>query len=109
MGLEDEARRKAAEIHRQYTQKAVDLILKDGDLTRLNSILDPTTAEVYRRALPKHAELCKLDQTRGLNDTERADLAVTYASLYPTFGDEGIVKVAAAWLATKPIRQARGN
>lgn len=48
-------------------------------------------------------------QRRGLNAAERAELAVGYTSLYTTFGDEGIVKVAASWLATREERQARGS
>lgn len=100
-------RNKVAEIHKVNTNKVVELILRDGDLTRLDTVLDPEVAEVYRRILPRHAELCELDQERGLNETERAELAVGYASLYPTFGHEGVVKVAASWLATRPVRQAR--
>ena len=71
--------------------------------------MDPETAEIYRLVLPRHAELVELDQARGLNPAEQAELAVGYASLYPTFGDEGIVQVAAAWIATRQARQARGN
>ena len=59
--------------------------------------------------LPRHVELVELDQLRGLSPTERAELAVGYASLYPTYGDEGVVQVAAVWILTKPTRQARGS
>lgn len=109
MSLEDEVRRRAEEIHRQNTQKVVELVNKDKDLRNLHQVLDPQTAEIYRRVLPRHAELAELDQSRGLNPAEQAELAVGYASLYPTFGDEGIMQVAAAWISTRPDRQARGN
>ena len=109
MSLEDEARRKAAEIHQRNTKRVVELINQDGDLRNLDRILDPQTAEVYRRVLPRHVELVELDQLRGLSPTERAELAVGYASLYPTYGDEGVVQVAAVWILTKPTRQARGS
>lgn len=108
MGAED-WRDKVAGIHKANTDKVVGLIMREADLTRLDTVLDPQTAEVYRSVLPRHARLCELDQSRGLNEAERAELAVSYASLYPTFGDEGIVQVAAAWLATKPTRQARST
>ena len=107
--MEDEARRKADEVHQQNTQRVVELVNKDKDLRNLDKVLDPQTAEIYRRVLPRHVELAELDQSRGLNSNEKAELAVGYASLYPTFGDEGIVQVAAAWIATRQARQARGN
>lgn len=108
MGIED-LRNKAAAIHKGNTEKVVKLIMRDAHLTHLNTVLDPETAKVYRRVLPRHAELCELDQHRELNEAERAELAVGYASLYATFGDDGIVKVAASWLAMRPQRQARGS
>lgn len=109
MNLEEEVRRKAAEIHQHSTKTVVELMRRDCDLHNLYTVLDPEIAEVYRRILPRHAQLCELDQLRGFNAEEKAELAVSYASLYPTFGDEGIVQVTAMWLATRPIRQARNN
>lgn len=91
------------------TKKVVELLATDTDLRHLDKVLDKETADIYRRVLPRHAELCELDQRRGLNKIEKAELAVTYGSLYPTFGDSGVVEVAAAWLATRPQRQARGS
>jgi hypothetical protein len=102
-------RRKAAEIHKENTRKVAELLQKDYDLHNLHTVLDAETADVYRTVLPRYAELCALDQQRGLTDVERAELAVKYASLYPAFGDEGTVFLAATWLATKPVRQARNR
>lgn len=105
----EEIREVADKVHRENTEKVFELIIKEAHLTNLDKILDPDLAKLYQRILPRYAKLCKLDQQRGLDDTERAELAVNYASLYPTFGDDGIVKIAAAWLVTQSIRQARDN
>lgn len=102
-----EMRKMANMHHRKNTFAALKLLEEDADLRRLHSVIDPSTAELYRRILPRHAELCEISERRKLSDIERCDLAIGYASLYPTFGDEGIVALAATWLATKPIRQAR--
>jgi hypothetical protein len=109
MILEDDAHRKADIIHKQNTENVLKLLRDEFDLTKLDKILDPGTAEIYKRLIPRHAELAELDQKRGLNDVERAELAVSYASLYPTFGDEGIIQIAALWIGTRPKRQARGS
>ncbi len=103
-----EIRRMANERHRKNTLAALQLLEEDADLSRLHTVIDhPTVVEIYRRILPRHAELCEIRERRKLTDTERGQLAIGYGSLYPTFGDEGIVALAATWLATKPIRQAR--
>lgn len=106
---EKEIRRIVHEYHQHNTQQVVNLLLADFDLRNLASVLDAETAKIYQRIIPRHAELCRIDQERGLIDKERCELAVGYAALYPTFGDDGIVRVAATWLATKPYRQARGS
>ena len=46
--MEDEARRKADEVHQQNTQRVVELVNKDKDLRNLDKVLDPQTAEIYR-------------------------------------------------------------
>jgi hypothetical protein len=102
-------RGKMEKIHTANTKQVSALITRDFDLSHLNTILDPEVAEIYRRLIPRHAELCELNQTRKLTELERCDLAVSYASLYPTFGHEGIVVVAAHYLASRPNRQARDN
>lgn len=100
---------QVAEIHLANTQKVLELLNQDSDLSRLDTILDPEVAEIYQRLIPRHAELCEINQTRPLTEAERCDLAVSYGSLYPTFGHEGIVIVAAHWLANRPNRQSRDN
>jgi|GEM_PF-4181375 len=102
-----EIRRMANERHRENTLAALRLLQEDADLSRLHTVIEPTVAEIYRRVLPRHAELCEIRERRKLTDLERCQPAIGYGSLYPTFGDEGIVALAATWLATKPIRQAR--
>lgn len=100
-------KRMANERHQKNTLAALQLLQEDADLSRLHMIIDPSVAEIYRRILPRHAELCEIRQRRKLTEIERCQLAIGYGSLYPTFGDEGIVALAATWLATKPTRQAR--
>lgn len=97
------------EIHKQNTNKVLALLRTDYDLRNLDSVINPDTAKVYQTVLPKYAKLCELDQLSGLDSTQRAELAVCYASLYYTFGDSGIEKVAAMWIETRPLRLARNN
>jgi hypothetical protein len=111
MGIEgidkDAIHEKAGEIHKKNTAKVLELLEKDYDLYNLHTVLDSETAEIYQRVLPRYAQLCEINHQRPLTDVERGELAVGYASLYATFGDEGTLLIAATWLATKPIRQAR--
>lgn len=102
-------RKYDTEIHQANTQKVVELLLRDFDLSHLGTIFDPEVTEIYQRQIPRHAQLCEINQKRRLTETERCDLAVSYASLYPTFGHKGIVIVAAHWLANRPNRQSRDN
>lgn len=102
-------RKQVVEVHQHNTQKVVELLRHDFDLSRLGTILDPEVTEIYQRLIPRHAQLCEINQKRRLTETERCDLAVSYASLYPTFGHKGIVIVAAHWLANRPNRQSRDN
>lgn len=100
-------KRNTNEFYQKNTRAALKLLEKDADLSRLHTIIDPSVAEIYQRILPRHAELCEINKRRKLTEIERCQLAIGYGSLYPTFGDEGIVILAATWLATKHIRQAR--
>lgn len=82
----------------ENTEKALEQLGTSGDLTGdLNR---------YRNLVRGHARVCAINP-QDLSDVDRCEMAVTYAALYPTFGDEGIVKVAAAWIAAEPLRQAR--
>ena len=100
-------KRVVDKIHKANTQRVSDLLNRDLDLNNLSTVLDPDVAAIYQRLIPRHANLCEINQKRKLEDSERAELAVCYASLYPTFGDEGIILLAATWIATRPNRQAR--
>lgn len=102
-------RKQVAENHQSNTQRVVALLQHDFDLSHLETILDSRVAEIYQRLIPRHAQLCEINQARPLTEIERCDLAVSYASLYPTFGHEGIVVIAARWIATRPNRQSRDN
>lgn len=102
-------RKQVAEIHQTNTQKVLELLNKDFDLSHLNTIIDPVTAEIYQRLIPQHAQLCEANQNRPLTEIERCDLAVSYGSLYPTFGHEGIITITAHYLATRPDRQAKNS
>lgn len=102
-------RRQVAEVHQLNTQKVSQLLDRDFDLSHLDTIIDPEVAEIYQRLIPRHAQLCEINQTRPLTEIERCDLAVSYGSLYPTFGHEGIVVIAARWIASRPNRQSRDN
>lgn len=102
-------RKQVVEVHQHNTQKVVELLRRDFDLSRLGTILDPEVTEIYQRLIPRHAQLCEINQTRPLTEIERCDLAVSYASLYPTFGHKGIALVANQWLANHPLRQSRDN
>jgi hypothetical protein len=101
--------RRADEYHQGNTKRVLELLQRDFDLRDLESVFNPEVAGVYRTVLPRYATLCETNQSRPLNDGERGLLAVSYASLYASFGDEGTVVLAATWLATKPYRQARGS
>jgi len=100
---------RVAEIHRGNTKKVVNLINRDFYLSNLDTIFDQQIAEIYRKVIPRHSELCELDQSRGLTDVERCELAVGYASMYPTFGHEGIIVVSATYLANRSNRQAKSS
>ncbi|MFH0749477.1 MAG: hypothetical protein V1917_01005 [Candidatus Gottesmanbacteria bacterium] len=100
-------KRAVDRIHKTNTQRVSYLLNRDLDLNNLSTVLDSDVAAIYQRLIPRHAELCEINQERKLDDSERAELAVSYASLYPTFGDEGIILLAATWIATRPNRQAR--
>lgn len=102
-------RKQVVEVHQHNTQKVVELLRHDFDLSRLGTILDPEVTEIYQRLIPRHAQLCEINRKRPLTEIECCDLAVSYASLYPTFGHEGIVLVANQWLANRPNRQSRDN
>ena len=102
-------RKELADRRQENTQKVTELLHRDFDLSHLGTVLDPEVAGIYQRIIPRHAQLCELNQTRKLSELERCDLAVSYASLYPTFGHEGIVIVAAHWLANRPNHQSRDN
>jgi hypothetical protein len=102
-------RRRADEYHQGNTKRVLGLLLRDLDLRNLESVFRPELAKLYRTVLPRYATLCETNQFRPLNDRERGLLAVSYASLHASFGDEGTVVLAALWLATKPYRQAWGN
>ncbi|MCX6793581.1 MAG: hypothetical protein NTY06_00565 [Candidatus Gottesmanbacteria bacterium] len=101
--------RRADEYHKGNTKRVLELLQRDFDLRDLESVFNPVVAGVYRTVLPRYATLCETNQSRSLDDAERALFAVSYASLHASFGDEGTVFLAAAWLATKPYRQARGS
>jgi hypothetical protein len=101
--------RRADELHKGNTKRVLELLERDLDLRNLESVFYTDLAEIYRNVLPRYATLCETNGFRPLNDAERAELAVHYASLYASFGDEGTVTLAAMWLATKPYRQAQGN
>lgn len=102
-------RKQVGENHKYNTQKVSELLSRDFDLSHLETILDPVVTEIYQRLIPRHAQLCEINQTRPLTEIERCDLAVSYGSLYPTFGHEGIIIVAAHYLANRPNRQSRDN
>lgn len=102
-------RKELTDRRRENTQMVVELLRRDFDLSQLETIFSPTIAEIYQRQIPRYAQLCEIDQTRSLTEIERCDLAVSYASLYYTFGHEGIVIVSAHYLATRPHRQSRDN
>ena len=100
----------ATKIHQDNASKVVKLIQEGSDLHDLDTVLhDPVTSEVYLKVLPRYAELCDLNQKRRLATDEHGELVVDYASLFAQFGDKGTVRVAAAWLAAGPLRQARGS
>ena len=103
-----EIHRQAEVYHQSNTQKVMDLLKHDYDLRNLDTVFDQQLSDVYRTVLPRYARLCEMNQTRALDEAERGLLAVSYASLYASFGDEGTVLLGAAWLATKPYRMARG-
>lgn len=97
-------------IHAENARRVVESILKNADLSGLEKILkDKNLAKLYKENIPRYAELCDLDQKRGLTPSEKAELAVKFGSLYPTFGTEGSAKIAGAWQASKPKRQAKGS
>lgn len=96
-------------IHEANTARVEAMLQEDGDLRRLHTVIDAGTAELYKRLLPRYAELCDIGSRRRLSPRERAEMAITYGSLYYNFGDDGTVRLGAMWLATKPIRQARGS
>ena len=101
--------KRAEAYHQDNTKKVLELLERDFDLHNLDSVFYTDLAEIYRKVLPRYAKLCEINGSRPLDDTERAELAVHYASLYATFGDDGTTTLAAMWLATKPYRQARGS
>jgi hypothetical protein len=105
----EEIRRHVAERYNNNTEKVKTLLLQDYDLRNLESVFDHDLCEVYREVLPRYANLCETNQSRKLDATERALLAVSYASLHASFGDEGTILLGATWLATKPYRQAAGS
>ena len=105
----EDIRRRANEYHRGNTQRVLGLLHRDFDLRNLESVFGKDAAKVYRTVLPRYANLCEINQSRPLDDGERGLLAVSYASLCASFGDEGTVALGAAWLATKPYRQAQGS
>lgn len=89
------------ELHKHYARnadEAAESIITTGFLDR--KFADSADSVIG------YAELCKKGNDK-LSDTERAQLAVYYASLYPIFGDLGTDRVASAWIAAEPIRQAR--
>lgn len=47
----------------------------------------------------------RIAANKDVSDTERAVGAVAYASLYPTFGHEGISQLVAAWSNTNSVRK----
>lgn len=88
--------RRVTEYHQSNTRKVTEMLLRDYDLRNLETVFNPEVAEVYRRVLPRYASLCETNQSRALDEGERALLAVSYASLYVSFGDDGTVAVGAA-------------
>ena len=82
----------------ENTQRALEQLATAGDLTG-----DLTQSRNFVR---RHARVCTIPRY-DLSDDDACEMAVTYAALYPTFGDEGIVQVVSAWTAAEPLRQAR--
>lgn len=111
--IEHRARLFAAEIHRKNTKAIQEIMDADGHVNCLDVIpilnVNLDVARHFCTHLQQHAELCDRASQKTLNPIERAKLAVTYASLYPFIGDEGIKQLSAGRLATKPRRQARGS
>jgi hypothetical protein len=101
--------RRAEVYHQENTRKVLALLESDSDLRHLDNVFVTDLDDIYRKVLPRYANLCEIMGSRPLTKEEHAELAIQYESLCTTFGDEGTVHLAIMWLITKPQRQARGN
>ena len=105
--IQQETRSVVDPIQRANTREVCDFMVRDLGLENLGEVLDPVVSKVYQSVIPDYARLCQIGQERQLDEAERALLAVKYASLYPTFGHDGMVTVAATWLLLPDLREKR--
>mgnify|MGYP001589569712 FL=1 len=86
----DEGMKMLEEERKKCFQIAIDEIYTTGHLSGFDDKLE---------------RVSRLFGSMELDDAQRADSAVAFASLYPTFGD--VKELGKAWNATKNLREIK--
>lgn len=61
--MNEQDRKKIERLHWQNTEKVVDLLQREYDLTNLHTVLNQQTADIYRIVIPRYTELCVMIKT----------------------------------------------
>ncbi len=100
---EGEIRHRWDPLHQQNTLKVLDMLTRDLNLNHLDKVVDPGTAEIYKRLIPRYAELMQIEGRRPLNEEESGELFFVRGSLFHNFGREGAQKLARTWGLLHPV------